>query len=387
MKLIERYIFKITHQAFWACLLAVTAVIWITSALREIDLLTSKGQTALVFFSITLLTLPGLIAFVASFTLLIAVLYALNRLNSDSELIVMNAAGIRPAALFKPFLTLGIIVSVLVWGIVLYAMPLALYNMRSLTNKIRADFISFFVKEGEFPNLEGLTFHYKEKTGNILNNMLIQDRRDPNKVSTYLAKRAYTKETDDRSFLILEDGSVQTQSTGKKDSGIVAFSQYSIDLSTLQEHVDAGRKPSERTTYALLYPPAGDPMYTWYPSRFTAELHERLSSGLFPLAMVFIGFACLGNAHTTRTGRGAAIVMAVLSAVLLRFAGHAAKNVIISRPDYYFLIYLVPIFAIFCSLIAIFTHGKISRIINRVFLLKRNSPFQNRVHLAEEKKP
>ncbi len=373
MNLIERYIFRMTHQAFWACLLALTAVIWITSALRQIDLLTSKGQTVMVFLSMTLLTLPGLIAFIAPFTLLIAVLYALNRLNSDSELIVMSSAGMKPLSLFKPFFLLGLLVSLLVWVMALYVMPTSLYTMRSLTNKVRADFISFFVKEGQFSNLEGLTFHYKEKTGNILNNMLIQDRRDPTKITTYLAEKGYTKEVDDRSFLILEDGSVQSQTEEKTDAAIVAFNQYSIDLSTFQEQIDAGGKPSERSTLALMNPPAGDYLYIRYPGRFAAELHERFSAGLFPLVMAFIGFACLGTAHTTRAGRGTAIATAIVCAVLLRFVGYGAKNAVASRPEAAFLVYAAPFFAFALSFLVIVGRSHMLRIqlfLSRIFFSK-----------------
>jgi len=369
MNLIERYIFKIAHQAFWGCLIALTAVIWITSALRQLDLLTSKGQTILVFLSMTFLSLPGLISFIAPFTLLIAVLYTLNRLNSDSELIVLSAAGFKPAKLFKPFLILGLLVSLIVWAISLYIMPSSLYTMRSLTNKIRADFISFFVQEGQFANLEGLTFHYQEKTGNTLNRLLIQDRRDPEKIATYLAEKGYTKDVEERSFLILENGSVQTQAPEKTDTAIIGFSQYSIDLSTFQEQIDAGNKPSERSTIALLNPAPNDILYKLYPGRFIAELHERISTGLFPIAMVFIAFAAMGSAYTTRTGRSTSITAAVFCAALLRFVGYAAKNAIISSPHSWFLAYIAPFSAIFLSWFIIFCDDTKQKL--RYFLVRR----------------
>ena len=40
----------------------------------------------------------------------IATIYALNKLNGDSELIVMSAAGHAPARLLRPFLALTIVV-------------------------------------------------------------------------------------------------------------------------------------------------------------------------------------------------------------------------------------------------------------------------------------
>ena len=101
MRLIERYIFKIAAAAFVACLLALTGVIWITQALRELDLLTTKGQTFLVFLTVTGLSLPALITVISPVALFIATIYTLNRLNSDSELIVMSAAGMPPVRLTR----------------------------------------------------------------------------------------------------------------------------------------------------------------------------------------------------------------------------------------------------------------------------------------------
>ena len=42
---IGRYIFRTTFGAFLVVLLSLTAVIWVTQALRDIDLMTNQGQT------------------------------------------------------------------------------------------------------------------------------------------------------------------------------------------------------------------------------------------------------------------------------------------------------------------------------------------------------
>ncbi len=96
MSMIERYILRIAAVAFFACLFALTAIIWLTQALRELNLVTGKGQTILLFLEVTMLSVPALVMIIAPLALFIAILYTLNRLNSDSELIVMNAAGLSP---------------------------------------------------------------------------------------------------------------------------------------------------------------------------------------------------------------------------------------------------------------------------------------------------
>ena len=96
MTILDRYIFKTVAIAFLATLLSLTAVIWITQALREFDLLTAKRQTILTFLTVTSLSIPALITIIAPVAVFIATIYALNKLNGDSELIVMSAAGMPP---------------------------------------------------------------------------------------------------------------------------------------------------------------------------------------------------------------------------------------------------------------------------------------------------
>src|SRR5215217_8590484 len=123
MTLIERYILKIAFNAFAACLIVLTGVIWITQALKEIDLLTGKGQTVLVFLTVTGLSIPALVTVISPVALFIAVIYTLNKLNGDSELIVMSAAGTAPQRLLSPLLTLSGFVCLLVALMTLYVMP------------------------------------------------------------------------------------------------------------------------------------------------------------------------------------------------------------------------------------------------------------------------
>ncbi len=107
---IGRYIFRITFGAFLLVCASVTALMWITQALRDVDLMTNQGQSIFVFVGITSLIIPLLLMIIAPVALMIAVAYVLNKLGNDSELIVMNAAGMPPRVLFRPFLAVGIVV-------------------------------------------------------------------------------------------------------------------------------------------------------------------------------------------------------------------------------------------------------------------------------------
>src|SRR5450432_192941 len=154
MTRIERYIFRTAMAAFLSGLFALTAVIWVTQALRQFDLLTSKGQTIVVFFTMTGLTLPSLIAIIAPVALFAGVLYTLNKLNGDSELVVMAASGVSPLRLLRPMALLSGLVFALVAELYIQVLPWSFGAIESLTTFVHADFIANFARPGAFSQLE-----------------------------------------------------------------------------------------------------------------------------------------------------------------------------------------------------------------------------------------
>src|SRR4051794_16273739 len=105
---IGRYIFRTTIAAFVLTLVSLTLIIWVTQALREIDLVTNQKQTVLTFIGITSLTIPFLMVIIIPVAFALAVAHVLNKLTTDSEIIVMSSAGMSPWGVFKGFLAAGI---------------------------------------------------------------------------------------------------------------------------------------------------------------------------------------------------------------------------------------------------------------------------------------
>jgi lipopolysaccharide export system permease protein len=362
MSLLERYIFRIAFGGFLTCLAALTAVIWITQALRELDLVTGKGQTLAMFLVVTGLSLPALVTVIAPVALFIAVIYTLNKINGDSELIVMSAAGAAPQRLLKPFLVLAGFVSVIVALMVLYVMPASFQELRHLITKVRADFVANIVKEGQFSSLDnGITFHYRERSGDALLGIFMQDRREPDRAIVYLAERGQAVEFNGQSYLVLEKGSVHRQMPNTRDSSIVGFERYGIDLAALsREASDILYKPRERSTMELLLP--GDPedyFVRFQSGRLRAELHERLSAPLYPLAMLLIAFAALGEARTTRQGRGTAAGAAIVAVIALRIAAFAALSLTGRSAWGAIWVYALPLSVIVCCLVLIFQGARV----------------------------
>jgi lipopolysaccharide export system permease protein len=324
---ISLYIFRTTFNAFLVVLISLTAVIWVTQALRDFDIMTSQGQTILVFVGITGLIIPLLVLVIAPIALVIVVAHVLNKLCSDSEIIVMNAAGMSPWRLFRAFFYVAVVVSLLVAVIGAYFAPKGLRMLRDWLTEVRADVVTTVLQPGRFTTLEpGVTIRLRERRPNgELLGILLDDRRDPKQQVTVFAERGEIVTSGNSSFLVMQQGVVQRKEATQRDPTIVLFDRYAFDLSQFSTGQQAVKYSiRERYIWQLLFPDPKDPLFVEQPGQFRAELHDRLIAPLYPIAFVVIAFAYLGAPRTTRQSRNMSILGAITWVGVLRLTGFAS---------------------------------------------------------------
>ncbi|MBI2716915.1 MAG: LPS export ABC transporter permease LptF [Rhizobiales bacterium] len=321
---INRYIFRTTFGAFTVVLVSLTALIWVTQALRDFDLMTSQGQTILVFVGITGLIIPLLILVIAPIALLIAVVHVLNKLSTDSEIIVMNAAGMSPWFLFRAFMSVALVVSLIVCAISAYFAPKGLRMLRDWLTEVRANVVSTIVQPGRFTSIEnGVMIHIRERRNNgELAGIFLDDRRNPNERITVLAETGELLDNDNGTFLVLQKGIVQRHEFKERDPAMVVFDRYAFDLAQFSGGQQAVKYSiRERYLWQLMFPDPKDPFYIEQPGQFRAELHDRLVAPIYPFAFVVIAFTYLGAPRTTRQSRTMSLIGAISGVGLLRLIG------------------------------------------------------------------
>jgi lipopolysaccharide export system permease protein len=356
------YIFRTTFGAFLITLFSLTSVIWLTHALRDIDIMTNQGQTVLVFMGITGLIIPQLVLIIAPIALMIAMAHTLNKLANDSEIIVMNAAGMSPWQMFRAFLAAALVVSALVAVLAAYISPKCIRELRRWAAEVRADLVTNIVQPGRFTTIErGLTFHIRERQPNgVLLGIFIDDLRDPAERATFLAEQGQILKSDKGTFLVLQNGSVQRHPAAEPDPTIVIFDRYAFDLSQFTSSAQASSgaqelnySPSERYEWELLSPDPKDPVYNKDPGQFPAELHDRLTAPLYPLAFMVLTYAYLGAPRTTRQSRTLSLLSAIGAIATLRFTGFASMVFGVKSPPALALQYVALLAAVGFGLSAI----------------------------------
>jgi lipopolysaccharide export system permease protein len=329
MGLIERYIFRRLLGSFAMALGGLAGVVWVTQALRSMNLVTARGQTLLVFFEIMLLALPLLVVVVAPFALLIGGVFTLNSFNADSELVIVSAAGGSRVKVARPVMVASLLVSLAMLAFTVEVAPMAQHWLRVELTKINVDLIANIMRPGRFVEVEkGLTFHIRNRAGDgTLVGLMINDRRDKDLTFTYIADHAVVVEAPGKTLLVMRDGVVQRVTNKDGALSIIDFEAYAFDLSQLSaQNVAPTFRPNERMTSELLAADTTTEDGRKNASKFRGEIVDRFSQPLLPLAFGAILLIMLGDARTTRQGRGLAVTGTFAAALGLRAAHFAATS-------------------------------------------------------------
>ncbi len=349
MKLIERYIFKRAGVAALVTLGSLAGVVWIIQALKELDVITTKGQTIIAYLALTTLAIPMLLLAVIPIALLLATVFTVNTMNSNSELVVVNASGASSWVLAKPLLVLALLCSIFTGIVGHFVSPWSLLTLKIFATEMRADLVQVIIRDGTFTKVEnGLVFHVaRREPGGVLSGILISDEREAGKSILFTAAKGFVSREGEDAYLLLKDGEIQQRDAEGGNLTVIRYESYLFDLSTFAAKIEIGDiRPKERTTPQLLNPDPDDRYYREKPGLYRAQLHERFSEMLWPFAYVLVMLAFAGHARSNRQSHGSAIGAGMLVATLLRGLAFSALSATKTDPAMVFFVYALPLAAI-----------------------------------------
>ena len=367
---LTRYIFLQAAVPFVLATFVLTGIIWLTQALRMLDLLITQGQSLGTFFQLSMLALPSAVNTVLPIALFCALLYTLNKLISDSELVVIFSAGISRWSVTFPVMLLVSLIMILVLFLNVYLMPAGMRELRQRLFQIRGDIATSMIREGSFSNpVAGLTVYVRSRSPDgIIRGILVHDERVKGKPITYMAESGELVRTPEGPRLVMYNGNIERVSAaqGPKQSpvSILFFDKYTYDLSQYNsENPVMEYEARERFLPDLFNPASNDYYAQQYKTKLRAEGHDRLAAALYPAMFALIAMACLLPAPFNRRGYTMRIVAGAIAALLARMAGFSAYNLTTSDSSAIPLVYAVPITVslISVALISGVTYGSVKR--------------------------
>lgn len=347
MTRIDRYMLSqfLTQFGFFA--LVLVSVYWINRAVRLFEQLIQDGQTALVVLEFTALTLPVVIALVLPVAAFAATAYGTNRLASESELTVMQAAGLSPWRMARPALVFGLLVALMVAVLAHGLVPMARTRLAERQADIAENVTARFLRPGAFqyPS-DGVTLFIGEiaPDGRLID-LFLEDARDPASQTIYTAEEALVLRSEDGPRLAMARGMVQTL---RSEPGLeprlstTRFADLTHDIGGLfSAGARRGRDLRDYSTPRLLNPDAELLAATGASAdRARAEAHERLAQPLLAPIGALLGFSMLLLGGFSRFGVWRQVIWAVVALLAVHFLQTAAATRTAKAPETWPLLYL-----------------------------------------------
>lgn len=346
----DRYILSQLLVLFGFFSLVLISVYWINQAVDLFDSLLADGQNVRVFVEFTLLALPRIMLLVLPISAFVAALYIFNRMTTESELVVLQTAGLGPVRLLRPVLLFGLLLAALIAVSAHILTPASRTQFNERSAQVSQDLAGRFLRAGEFIHpTRGLTVFIREITEiGEFRDVFLQDRTDPRTETTYTAQRALLVEGPDGPRLVMFDGMAQGRDLISERLSIVQFDDFTYALAGLidlgQERVRDIRELSTRTLLTADEAEAEAFGSSVLDMRFIA--HDRIVKSLFALMIPVIGAAALMTGTFSRFGVWPQILMAVGLMVPLQMSWNFSGTIAQQSLSMMWIAYLQPILAV-----------------------------------------
>lgn len=311
---------------------SLTSIVWLTQALRFIDFIVNQGVSIMIFLRLTMLLIPSLVLMILPPALFCSVLFVYNKLKSDSELVVMQAAGLSRWRLSIPALQVAVGVGLATYLVAFYLMPVSYTRFRDMQAYLRNNYASILLEEGVFSNpVEGLTVFIRERDHDgILHGILVHDNRVQEAPITMMAEEGKLVETPQGPRFLLQNGNRQEMRNGK--ISFLNFESYTLDMS-LYAQAMKDRAPD---TQEMFIPQ----LFTYDDNLSPAENHKRFAEGhqrlLWPaysFSLTLVALAVLLSGQFNRRGQWQRIALAVAFGVVMVFSAVGLRGIMANHPS------------------------------------------------------
>jgi len=327
MTRLDRYILRQSLSMMLFVTAALAAAVWLAQSLRLVDLIVNRGLSIELFLYLAALILPRFLDVVLPIGAFIAVLFVFHRLASESELVVMRAAGLGPLALARPVGVLAVITFLVLMSFSAYFMPASTRAFKDLQFEIRNRFVSALLQAGTFTTItDKLTIYIagRDSRGQVTG-LLINDDRNPQQPVTLLAERGAFADDGQGSRIIMVNGSRQSFNRVTGKLSVLTFERYTLDLNNLKGAPEARwRDADERYLPDLFWPPPHLDRRT--RNSFLVEGNERMVIPLSVFGFVAIPLACLLPGAFSRRGQLRRVLLAIGLAFAFQAFDLAARN-------------------------------------------------------------
>ncbi|EPX81923.1 LPS export ABC transporter permease LptF [Salipiger mucosus] len=302
--------------------LVLVLVYWVNRAVSLFDELVADGHSGGIFLEFTALSLPAVVAIVLPMAAFGAAVYVTNRMSNDSEINVVQAAGLSPWRMARPVLVFGTIIGVMMAILTHVLVPASIAQLRLRESEISESLSARLLHEGTFLHpVRGVTVYIRDITPEgELQDLFLSDRRNEGRAVTYTARTAYILRGDDQTRLAMVEGMAQTLNLETQRLSTTNFDELTYDITEL---IAAQGPPTRRARQVPTWELLTDTQAVAEEvddsvGEVLEEAHMRFQQPLLCIVAALIGYATLMTASYSRFGVTRQVVGAIFLLVLVK---------------------------------------------------------------------
>ena len=313
-RILDRYILKELGPPFAIGVGVFTFFLVIDRIYQLTDLVITKNVPFALVMPLLLYMLPAFLALTLPMATLVAVLLVCGRLAGDLEVAALKASGVSPLRLFRPFLAVGIVATLLIAWLTLMVGPWSSGAFQRQLFRILQSRASTGIKERTFSATFNQFVIYVDEVSPSqvrLKGLLVSDERNPEQSRIIVARegRLLSDEATRRITLRFLDGSISESDVGdRRRFRQTYFSLYDMSLPVDSPLTAASReeKPEKQLPLRQLISEA-DRLYRegQIATPYYVELHKRFALPVAALVFTLVGFPLGIRSH--RGGRAVAL--------------------------------------------------------------------------------
>ena len=328
---ISLYLIRAILPYFIFSWLLLSVILFVQQAGRFSDIFFSVNIPAKLVWQLTLALIPNVIAFTCPMAVLVGTIIGLSKMQGDSELVAIRAAGVGNLQITLPVIVLGILLSLFAFFVNLKGVPFAARIVRGVALQTAIQKLESPIEPGVFnTEVSGYTIYVKggDMTNGTWKNIFIYNEDDrTGLVRLITSSHGRIDTTDQLSELVLSDATVssfpKTGISGKFISENIG--EVRIAIKTKRSELIEKLSSAEGSIEELGLSDLSDYAKTrGGKERIEAQIlwQRRLMLSLTPLIFCLLGTAMV--LRFSRGGRGFGIFLALLGLIsyfLLAFLG------------------------------------------------------------------
>ncbi len=321
--LISGYIIRSILPYFVFSWLLLSVILFVQQASRFSDIFFSVNIPKNLVWQLTFALVPNVIAFTCPMAVLVGVIIGLSKMQGDSELISIRAAGVGNLQITIPIIILGILLSLFAFFINLNGVPFAARIVRQVALQTALYKLESPIEPGVFNSeINGYTVYVKDgdiEKGTWKNIFIYNEDKNNNLVRLITSKSGRIDTNNDKSELVLDNAVVNSFSITNNPEKFVFENvgqiRFAINTkrSEIIEKLSSGEGSPEELGLSELAQLANSKDGR---ERIEAQIlwQRRIILSITPLVFALLGTALV--LRFNRGGRGFGIFLALVSLVV-----------------------------------------------------------------------